>query len=282
VGDGPELKFADSGGVPIAVWEWPGEDPPLVFAHATGFHGRSWDRIARAFPGRRRLALEFRGHGRSGKPAPPYPWPPFGRDVIAVAEQLDVRGAAGVGHSMGGHALIAAAAAKPEIFAALLLLDPVVLPPGRYGGPPLDASFILRRRSHWSSPRQMFERFHGRPPFGGWHPDVLRDYCEFGLLAENGAFTLACPPAVEASIYEHTTAPESNLHAEIPGVAQPVTVIRAGLKPRPGVFDPAASPTWPELAAAFPRGRDILLAGRNHYIPMECPELVAEEIARLD
>jgi len=126
----------------------------------------------------------------------------------------------------------------------------------------------------------MFERFRPRPPFSGWQPEVLRDYCEFGLLPHDGGFTLACPPAVEAAIYRQSNSPDSNLYAVIPSIAQPVTVIRAGTTARPGVFDLSASPTAPDLASKFPHGRDLPLPDNNHFIPMERPDLVAEEIRR--
>ena len=274
------MKFAP-GALELAVWDWPGAAPAIVFAHATGFHGRCWDQVARAFPGRRRLALEFRGHGRSGKPAPPYSWRWFGEDVAAVADFFELRGAIGIGHSMGGHSLVSCAALRPGAFSALLLVDPVILPPERYGGPAAHAGFILRRRARWTSPQDMFERFHKRAPFKTWNPQVLRDYCDYGLLPDGDGFALACPPAVEASIYAHTNAPDANLYPEIPGMAAPVTVLRADAKPAPGVFDLSASPTWPGLAAQFRNGRDVVLAGRNHYIPMETPELVVEEILLL-
>ena len=73
----------------------------------------------RRFPGRRALAIEFRGHGRSSKPAPPIPWPDFAQDVLAVARHCEVSDAIGIGHSMGGHSVIAAAIGQPAIFAAL-------------------------------------------------------------------------------------------------------------------------------------------------------------------
>ena len=284
--DDPNLHFIPAVGQPIpaapvsiAVWEWPGADPPLLFAHATGFHGRMWDHIVRRFPGRRALALDFRGHGRSGKPVPPIPWPYFAQDVLAVARHFGVRDALGVGHSMGGHSLVSAAIDHPEIFAALLLVDPVIFPPAHYGAPPPDASFILRRRNRWASPSEMFDRFRTRPPFASWHPEALRSYCEYALLPDGGSFVLACPPALEAATYGQSNAPESNLYAGIPSVRQPVTILRAGATGTPGVFDLSASPTAPDLAAKFARGRDILLADHNHYIPMEAPELVAAEIA---
>lgn len=279
--DSPTLRTLSADGLDLAVWDWPGRDPALLFAHATGFHGRCWDQIARLFPGRRRLAVDFRGHGRSSKPEPPYHWQAFGRDLAAVAEQLNVRDAIGIGHSMGGHSVVSAAALRPETFAALLLIDPTIFSPEYYGQVPLDASFILRRRNTWNSPQEMFERFRSRAPFASWQPEILRDYCEFGLLPSGEGFVLACPPAVEASIYGHSTAPESNLYREIPYLAQPVAILRAGTTARPGLLEPSASPTAPDLASKFRRGRDVHLKERNHFIPMEWPEGVAEEIGRM-
>jgi lipase len=267
-------------GLDLAVWEWPGAGPPLLFAHATGFHGRCWDQIARRFPGRRRLAVDFRGHGRSGKPDPPYPWQLFAADLTALAEILEVRDAVGVGHSMGGHTVVAAAIRRPAIFSALVLIDPTIFPLARYGTAPFDASFILRRRAVFASPEEMWERFRERPPFVRWQAVVLRDYCQFGLLPEDGHFVLACPPRIEASIYAHSTDAESNLYPGIPALAQPALVMRAGVAARPNVFDLNASPTAPDLAARFTNGRDLLLAEYNHYIPMEAPELVADWIER--
>jgi lipase len=279
--DTPILKTVSAGGPDLAVWDWPGRDPALVFAHATGFHGRCWDQIARLFPSRRRIAVDFRGHGRSSKPEPPYRWPAFGRDLAEVAEQLSLAGAIGIGHSMGGHSVVAAAALRPRTFAALLLIDPTIFPPEYYGQGALDASFILRRRNTWNSPREMFERFRSRSPFATWQPEILRDYCEFGLLPEGDSFVLACPPAVEASIYGHSTAPEANLYGEIPHLTQPVVILRAGTVARPGVLELSASPTAPDLVRKFPRGCELHLKDRNHFIPMEWPEGVAEEIGRM-
>ncbi len=277
----PHLVFIERNSPRLAVWEWPGAGPPVLFAHATGFHGRLWDQVARRLSGRRALAIDFRGHGRSGKPDPPYRWPDFGDDILAVAGDLDLRGATGVGHSMGGHALVSAAARQPDVFSALLLIDPVIFPPEYYTAPPPDASFIRHRRAVWKSPEEMFERYHARRPFAGWDPAVLRDYCRFGLLPADGNFMLACPPAIETSIYAEGNAPEANLYPLIPGIRLPVTVLRADARGAPGVFDLSASPTWPRLAERFPCGRDRLLAGRNHYIPMESPELVAAEIGAI-
>jgi len=277
----PTLHPVPVDGLEIAVWEWPGEDPPLVFAHATGFHGRIWDHIVRLFPGRRSLALDFRGHGRSSKPAPPIPWACFATDLATVATHFGVRRAIGIGHSMGGHSVVSAAIRQPNVFAALLLLDPVILPPDYYGRKAFDAAFILRRRNRWASPREMFDRFRARPQFAAWPDEVLRNYSGYGLLPDGNGFVLACPPEVEAAIYGCSSASESNIYSQIGTIAQPVTILRAGVTAPFGVFDPAASPTAPDLVSKFRNAREVFLADRNHFIPMEAPELVAAEIRKL-
>jgi hypothetical protein len=87
---------------------------------------------------------------------------------------------------------------------------------------------------------------------------------------------------VEASIYPLSVSPDSNLHPELGRVRQPVVVVRGGIPWSPEKFDLSTSPTDPNLAAYFPQGRDVLLEGRSHFIPMEIPEWVAEEVGRLE
>ena len=279
----PQLRTFNISGLDLAVWEWPGDDPPLVWAHATGFHGRVWDWLIRRFPGRRSLSVDFRGHGRSAKPAPPYHWREFATDLVGIADTLGIRGAIGIGHSMGGHSIVEATSIRPETFSALLLVDATIFPPERYRHPPFDASFIRRRRNQWTSPDEMVERFRNRDPFAQWNPEILRDYCDHALMpsANGDGLALACPPEVEASIYEHSVEPPSSLYAVIPHITQPVVVMRAGLQYTPGVLSLGASPTAPDLASKFPHARDVLLEGSNHYFPMERPDLVVEELMKL-
>jgi lipase len=277
----PELKFIGERGRELAVWEWPGEDPPFLFSHATGFHGRCWDRLIRMFPERRCLVLDARGHGRSSQLELPYHWRIFGHDLASVAEHWDLQDALSIGHSSGGHSTVQAAALRPHSYRALLLIDPTIFPPEYYGTPPPDASFTLRRRNIWASPDEMFERFKGRLPFSRWRPEILRDYCDYGVLPRDGEFVLACPPAVEASIYLNSREPGSNIYAEVAQVQQPVVVMRAGRERQLGTFDLAASPTAADLASRFAHGHEIVLPEASHFIPMEEPEMVVDEIRRL-
>jgi pimeloyl-ACP methyl ester carboxylesterase len=274
----PALRTLQLDGLDYAYWDWPGDGSPLLFVHATGFHGRCWDQVIRHLPGRRAIAPDLRGHGRSAKPAPPYHWQSFGRDLVHFAEALELRGAIGIGHSMGGHTVVSCAAQRPETFASLVLVDPTIWVEERYGHPPLDSSFIERRRNVWASPEEMYDRFAGRVPFSRWKPAVLRDYCEFGLLPDGDRYVLACPPAIERSIYGHSTEAEANLHPLVSSIRQPALVIRGGVPWTSEYFNLDASPTDSGLASKFPNGTDVMLEGKSHYIPMETPEYVAEMV----
>ena len=179
---------------------------------------------------------------------------------------------------MGGHSVTLGAALQPTAFSALVLFDPVIRAKDDYRGPWKKTAFVAKRRNQWASAQEMFERFENRSPFDSWDRQVLRDYCEYGLMPAGEGFVLACPPEIEAAIYDGSTAVESNIHPEIATIQIPVHVVRSGRN-----SDPAdvmrMSPTTPDLAASFARGSDTLLAGHSHFIPMESPELAAKLIS---
>ena len=283
------------GNVELAYFEWGRRaGPTVLMLHATGFHARCWDGVIRALGAPLHVvAMDQRGHGRSPK-APPYDWAGFGRDAAAVVDALDLVDVIGVGHSMGGHAVVQAAAAHPARFRALLLVDPVILEPVSYAEGPLVAAGgvppfrsarehpVSRRRNRWTSPEEMFDRFKDRHPFREWDPDILMDYCRFGLNADGDGFVLACPPEVEASIYLGSAG--RDIRSTIGSVRQPVVVLRARERTpgRDGAgLDFSRSPTWPGLAAAFPNGRDAHHPELSHFMPMQAPALVAGHIRDL-
>ncbi len=277
----PTLASVAANGTQLAIWDWAGAGETLLFAHANGFHGRCWDAVIALLPEYRCVALELRGHGRSDKPGPPADWRPFGEDVATAAGALGLDGAVGVGHSLGGHAVALAAALIPAAFARLVLIDPVVLPQARYQGARPGEHFAARRRERWPDAAAMIARFAPRPPYSRWQPQVLRDYCEYGLLPapDSDDLMLACSPAFEGAVYQASTATRSDIYAEIATLAQPTLIVRALGAARTaegGGFD--ASPTAPDLAAHFPRGRDLPDLDHTHFLPMESPESTAAHI----
>lgn len=280
----------DIGDVELAVVEWPGEGDPVLLLHATGFHSRCWQEVVKRLPGQHVYAVDLRFHGASGT-AGEVDWKLLAQDIRILIEQLDLNRLVGVGHSIGGHLIARAAAALPSRFKQLVLIDPVILSPETYaslhdfvGG--IDASDhpVSRRKNRWLDACEMYERFSAKPPFDSWDPRVLRDYCDYALhpADEEGVRQLLCDPMNEACVYLSQAGNEI-VHAELPDISTPVTLLRAP----PGemnALDLSSSPTWPELAAALPRAREILLPHLNHFIPMQDPALVADYIrdAQLD
>lgn len=258
-------------------------------AHATGFHARCWDAVARALePGYRVIAVDQRGHGRSGKSGP-YDWRVFGADLTIFMDRLDLSQIIGVGHSMGGHAMVQAASGRVERFERLVLVDPVILAPETYRDQAhawqhasADAHPVARRKADFKDWMELHDRLRDRMPFALWRADVLRDCCLHGVLANpGGGCTLACPPAVESAIYMGSGS--IDIYPEIRALPHEALVIRA--PPRVGArsrMDFSRSPTWHGLAAAFPRGRDVYRPDLTHFIPMQEPDFVARAISASD
>ena len=59
-----------------------------------------------------------------------------------------------------------------------------------------------RRRAQFATTAEMQAQLHGKGSYPLFETRVFNDYCEHGLLPNGeGQFELACPPAIEASVY---------------------------------------------------------------------------------
>ncbi|WP_086739851.1 alpha/beta hydrolase [Erythrobacter colymbi] len=268
-------RFYPTGGIDLAVHEWAsdGSGVPLVFAHATGFHGRVWGAIVDAFPAHPAYGIDLRGHGLS-RAAPIDDWRIVARDVADFLAQAGLEGVVGIGHSMGAHTLLQVAADNPGRFARLVLFDPVILAPEFYA--PGDALYTadnphpaIRRKRDFASAEAMIERFASRDPYDLFDRRVFEDYCRYGLVpaASGEGMELACAPEVEASVYASSRSNGAILEAA-KSVDIPVLVVRAL---HTTLNDFKSSPTWPELAHVLPQGTDLYRPDMTHFHPFQDP-----------
>jgi len=288
--DEPTQHRIAANGIELAIFEWgkehAGQGPTLLLVHATGFHARCWDPVIHRLGERHVIAVDQRSHGRSEK-VPIDHWDVFGADLAGLVRALELRDVLGVGHSMGGHALADAAAALPDRFRRLVLIDPVIAAPDEYGGggwtlsmPDGEPHPTAKRKRQFASPEAMIERFRDRLPYAVFHPEALHAYCTWGLLreGESDGFVLACPPEIEASIYM-TSRTNAAVHESIRALELPVLILRAKLPPAERtMMDFSSSPTWPGLVGEFRNGREIHFADHTHFLPMEIPDRIAELI----
>lgn len=274
------------GDVTTVCYDWPGEGRPVLMAHGAGLHGRTWDAVARALPEHRVIAVDFRGHGRSDKPAPPAAWEHFVADLVGVVRALDLRDVIGVGHSMGGHTVTVAAAEEAARFAGLVLLDPIIILPEREAAerPAPNFDFLARRRNEWSGPEEMIERYRDRMPYVAWAPGVLEDYVVHGLVRNPAGegYVLACAPAYEASTYGSRPTPDP-VFAAAEALDVPVQVVRAkSAQPGEETLAFTTSPTSLQAASIFRQGTDVQHQDVSHFIPQEAPALVAAHVRAAD
>lgn len=266
------------------VVEWPGSGDPVLMLHATGFHSRCWTQVVERLPDQQVYAVDLRFHGGSTA-AGDVSWPSMTADIQQLINALGLTRIVGVGHSIGGHLIARAAAALPEQFKQLVLIDPVIMPPEIYAQfnalatsiNPADHP-VSRRKNQWQDAEEMYTRFLDRPPFNTWMPEVLRDYCDYALHphSDEEYLQLACDPINEASIYLSQAGNDVVLQ-DLSRIQTPATLLRAA-PGEAGVMDLSNSPTWPELANHLPCCREHYLPEMNHFIPMQDPQLVADII----
>ena len=129
-----------SDGVRIALHDLGGPSrgtpaPVLLFSHATGFHGRAWEPMASLLCNRFHcVSLDLRGHGMSElPPGVGLAWSGMADDVVAAlsSERLPPGPVLGIGHSMGGAALVLAAARRPGRVSIAVALRAGHRPPRR-------------------------------------------------------------------------------------------------------------------------------------------------------
>jgi len=280
--------FVDSSdGVRVAVHDLGGSDAPdapvLLFSHATGFHARVWEPMAGHLVDRHRcLAVDYRGHGLAETPTgTTFEWAGYGDDAEAVLTSELVLGIAagrpihGVGHSMGGAALVLAAARRPDAMRSLWLYEPILPGPGSMlsgDGPNPLAEGAARRRPTFDSYDAALANYAAKPPLDQLHPDALRAYVEGGFaLQADGTVTLRCAPATESATF--SMAGSSGAFAALPGVELPVAIVVG----REEDFGPAAF--GPGAAAALPHGELVERRHLGHFGPLEDPEGMAADLA---
>ncbi len=283
------IRVPSTEGVNVAVHELgaQGNRRPLLISHATGFHAHCYTPIASQLADRFRcLGLDYRGHGETPvDPEWPVDWQRFGDDASAVARHIAPGGGLlGIGHSMGGSALLMAAHRDPDRFDRLVLFEPISHEGSR---PTLTQAEIrefpivvgaMRRRRRFASYDEAYENFRNKPPLSSMVDEALRNYVDHGFrpapVDDDGSpgVELRCTPELEADIF--VTGVTNGVWDLLPEIETPTLVLGGHVEERQPSAQAAA------IADHLVNGTYALLDHQTHFGPFSHPVEIAELVGR--
>jgi len=265
------------------------ETVTVHFAHATGFNAETYaallDDLDRSIA---ILLMDARGHGRSTATADPrklHSWRPYRDDLEAFIETLPQPVVLG-GHSMGATVSMELAAARPDLVGGLVLIDPVIVPPAQIPLLALARTFGLadrivpiaqmaaRRRTEFPSRQAAVENYVGKGPFRTWPREWIERYVEGGTADnEDGTVRLSCDRAWESKTFAMATV---NPYRSLRKVRCPITLFA-----REHSGPPFTRASRDAFMRCRPETRLLVLEDATHFMAMERPEIVVEELERM-
>lgn len=259
-------------GVVVALHDLGGSGPPLLFLHATGFHGRCYAQIATRLHDHFHVwAPDLRGHGDSITPDMALPWRGMVDDALAVVDHLGADGPIrACGHSMGGTTVLSTELRRPGTIAAAWLYEPIVFPAEHRSDTrenPL-AVGARRRRHDFASIDEVIERYAGKGPFAAVDPATLRDYVVHGFRETAEGVALKTTGENEARTFEGI---DLDVFGRLGELSMPVTVVGSGDGAPPATVAP-------RVAAALSAGAFTPWPDHSHFGPFEDPDRAATEI----
>ena len=259
------------------------------FAHATGFNAETYARLLDDLDASLAVYLmDARGHGLSTATADPrklHNWRPYREDLEAFIETLPQPVVLG-GHSMGATVSMELAAARPDLVGGLVLIDPVIVPPAQIPMLAVARTFRLahrlvpiaqmaaRRRMEFPSRQAAVENYVGKGPFRTWPREWIEAYVEGGTVEnDDGTVRLSCDRAWESRTFAMAT---TNPYRALRKVRCPITLFTRE----------HSGPPFPRASReAFMRCRPetqlLVLEDVTHFMAMERPDVVVEELGRM-
>lgn len=183
----------------------------LHFAHANGFPGETYTALLDHFrPDYEVIAVDKLGHSID------YPvndnWSNLADELISHVEEKSGGPVIGVGHSLGSILTFMAANKRPDLFNAVIMLDPPFLwgaaglvfrlmkltgiadrftPAGQSSG----------RRRYWPDMESARKYFHGKALFKAFDQQCLEDYIRCGTVSDGSGVRLSYDVETEVKIF---------------------------------------------------------------------------------
>lgn len=268
----------DARGVP---WlDFGGRGPALHFAHANGFPPGVYRSLLENLAADHEVfAVSHRPLWSEGRPEEELGhWDRIADDLVAFLDGVGRGPVIGAGHSLGATATLFAAARRPDLFRALVLVEPVFLAPGAAAFLAVAPAFAtnrvplvgatLRRRQRFSGVEEALRYYRDKPVFRGLSDAALRDYVEHATRPDGDGVRLAYPREWEAQVYRRAPWVWHRLRR----IDLPVLGLRGAAS---GTLTAGSFRRWRKLQ---PRADLQEIPGCGHLVPMESPGEVAARI----
>ncbi len=255
----------------------------LHFAHANAYPPATYGQLLTGLTDQFTvLAVHHRPLWPGSQPVEMNDWSDLAVDMIDFLDQRGQSQVIGAGHSLGAIITIMAAHARPDLFRALILVEPVFLLPAVLNhfrqqpdsGQPYKTPLVeiaMRRRNKWASYQEAFEHFRPKPVFARWSDHTLWDYVKHGLIqASSAELELWFSPEWEARIYSR---PPTGVWELISEITHPLLIMR-GVE-----TDTLVTKAWQLLQQVQSHASFVEVPESGHLVPMERPREIAREIA---
>ncbi|MFM1814131.1 MAG: hypothetical protein RLZ98_826 [Pseudomonadota bacterium] len=236
----------------------------IVLVHSLAMDREFWAPVAERLAGDAAvIAVDCRGHGKSKKPQGPYTVELFANDIRQVALSVGWDKTVIAGASMGGTVTLAYATKFPQNTAGVGLIDTTA-----YYGDDAETAWRGRAEQALAKGLSSMVEFQTTRWFGDAfrekNPDVVKGCVDKFLKNDLGSYAETC--------YMLGTA---DLRDKLGTIKVPTRIVV-------GEEDYATPVAMAEaMKAAIPQASFRVLEKARHLTPLECPDIIADELKQL-
>lgn len=265
--------------LPYKTWGEETKEMPIYFAHANGFPPETYQPIIDALADKRQVISYLQRP--LWQPAPSIEsidsWFDLADDVIRFFDENKLKNVVAVGHSLGSVTAFMAALKRPDLFKALVMMEPVTLPwltcwitrtfPKLVKKRVKIITKTLGRPHRFDSKQAAFDFHRKSRTFKNISDDNLWHYINAAVGEKDGEYQLVYPREWEARIYGTV----SYFRNQLVRSQMPVLALRGKYS------DTIAAKFWQKWQTNS-NHQFVDFPENGHLVPVENPDAVIEKV----
>jgi len=258
---------------------------PLYFLHANGYPPECYRPLLAKLAAHYHVySMHLRPLWQDSRPEEISDWLPLTDDFLRFMDEHQTGVSIGIGHSVGGIVALRAAIRYPERFRALVLIDPVILPPyvirtwqvvHALGLSYLVHPLVLptrKRRRQFDDLERLFNGYRDKAVFRYMDDSALHAYIEGIACSGDQGFKLCYSAEWEMRIYVTSMWRDMDIWRALSGLKVPLLIIRGA------ETETFWSSTAQKVLRKIPSARIVTIPKATHLVPLERPDEVFQGI----